>query len=40
MPNLGLARDEVADILAHIETKTDEVRTRQASLGPPAAAPR
>lgn len=36
MPNLGLARDEVADILAHIETKTDEVRSRQAALAPAA----
>lgn len=36
MPNLGLARDDVADILAHIETRTAEIRDRQAAL---AAAP-
>jgi protein SCO1/2 len=29
MPNLGLARDEVADILAHIDTRTIEVRAKQ-----------
>ena len=30
MPNLGLSREDVADILAHIETRTTEVRDRQA----------
>ncbi|WP_426148984.1 SCO family protein [Polaromonas sp. DSR2-3-2] len=29
MPNLGLSREDVADILAHIETRTGEVRDRQ-----------
>lgn len=32
MPNLGLARDEVADILAHIETLTAQVRDKQAAM--------
>lgn len=32
MPNLGLARDEVADILAYIETKTGEVRNRPTAV--------
>jgi hypothetical protein len=30
MPNLGLSREDVTDILAHIETRTSEVRDRQA----------
>ena len=32
MPNLGLARDEVADILAHIEMRTAQVRDKQAAI--------
>ena len=32
MPNLRLARDEVADILAHIETVTTQVRDKQAAV--------
>lgn len=30
MPNLGLSREDVVDLLAHIETRTAEVRDRQA----------
>ena len=33
MPNLGLSREDVKDILAHIETRTGEVRDRQALAG-------
>ena len=38
MPNLGLSREEVADILAHVETRTAEVRDRQVRAGVPAKA--
>lgn len=33
MPNLGLSREDVTEILAHIETRTGEVRNRQALAG-------
>lgn len=33
MPNLGLSREEVGDILAHIDTRTAEARDRQAKAG-------
>ncbi|MGJ7582825.1 c-type cytochrome [Variovorax sp. RHLX14] len=39
MPNLGLSREEVADILAHVETRTAEVRDRQVRAGIPTKAP-
>ena len=35
MPNLGLSREDVHDILAHIETKTAEVRDQQVLAAPP-----
>ncbi len=36
MPNLGLSREDVHDILAHIETKTAEVRDQQALAASPS----